>query len=876
MTSVDQPRRTLSGSDAIWASSAGVAALALFVATLQPDFGGPEDTPKFQFVGYVLGTPHPPGYPLYVLLSNLFVRVPIGTIAYRANLFSAVMAALACALAYLIARQAGSGRWPAFCAALALATGASFWQRAVVAEVYGLAAMMAALTMTLLLAWGARGGATRLMAAVAAFGLGLGNHLTLVGILPACLLYIVLRDRRVLTPRVTAAAAGVLLLAVSQYGFIIVRTHQGAPYLESNARSISDLVGVMTARRFAAKRFAFTPTVLLTDHLPALVKLMGRELGVSGVLLLAVGCVAAIRERNAIAAVVAGAGAGMFAMALNLEGDLKGFITPIMVFVWPFTALGLTAIAEQRGSWRIDRRIVAAIVIAAAAMMPLSNLSANYQASDRSGDKDAARFYQAVFAQLPDRAAFVVEDYASDMALHYYMLTGEAGPTRRIERIGLDALQVRSIASDRRVFAFARAATILQAQGLQFERWDLTGRPLDEWVSELPKDTLIVGATAYVAAPFDLSRIGHAKVRPTGRPRAFEAFALIAKRSASAWREDDDAATLVVEPAALASPLPAFAPPLVASADRRGARVELASETIARVDAGRVLGVFASDGALVRALELPAGGPLLVPFQEAVYELTGQNPCVNLATDAWADLAPVLSGGSWVATLPEVGSVTIETVFPDSRGVRADGRELLAGDVMRTIGPIRNPDGSELVVTELTRAGGLRPVFRLALDRRPASVRARLKPGVTRASVELCADRPVNSLFRDGANLAVVRPDFESESYFGAGWSGVERTASGRARYGSSGAVFLLPLEAAYSYRLSLDLATARPTTIDMSANDVAVGTCEVRDRVPCEFALPPASVREGLNVLKLSVRSSQGDGDILTFRGARISRRPI
>jgi hypothetical protein len=59
----------------------------------------------------------------------------------------------------------------------------------------------------------------------------------------------------------------------------------------------------MTARRFAAKRFAFTPTVLLTDHLPVLVKLVGRELGVSGVLLFAVGCIAAIRERNATAAV---------------------------------------------------------------------------------------------------------------------------------------------------------------------------------------------------------------------------------------------------------------------------------------------------------------------------------------------------------------------------------------------------------------------------------------------------------------------------------------------------------------------------------------------------------------------------------------------
>src|SRR5215218_7529329 len=114
--------------DAAAALTVGVVALTIFVLTLQPDFGGPEDTPKFQFLGYVLGTAHPPGYPLYVLLSHLFVKLPIGTIAYRANLFSAVMAALACGLSYLLARQIGATRWPAVCAALGLAAGTSFWR----------------------------------------------------------------------------------------------------------------------------------------------------------------------------------------------------------------------------------------------------------------------------------------------------------------------------------------------------------------------------------------------------------------------------------------------------------------------------------------------------------------------------------------------------------------------------------------------------------------------------------------------------------------------------------------------------------------------------------------------------------------------------
>ena len=135
--------------DVSLAAAVAGASLALYVATLQPDFGGPEDTPKFEFIGYVLGIPHPPGYPLYVLLSHAFVALPIGTIAYRANLFSALMAALACSLVYIIGRQLGACRWTSLCAALGLATGASFWRSAVFAEVYSLAAAMAALTIAL-------------------------------------------------------------------------------------------------------------------------------------------------------------------------------------------------------------------------------------------------------------------------------------------------------------------------------------------------------------------------------------------------------------------------------------------------------------------------------------------------------------------------------------------------------------------------------------------------------------------------------------------------------------------------------------------------------------------------------------------------------
>jgi len=86
--------------------------------TLQPDFGGPEDTSKFQFLGHVLGTARPTRFPLYVMLSHVFVQLPVGSIAYRANHFSAFMAAIACAMAYVVARQLGARRWYSACAAI--------------------------------------------------------------------------------------------------------------------------------------------------------------------------------------------------------------------------------------------------------------------------------------------------------------------------------------------------------------------------------------------------------------------------------------------------------------------------------------------------------------------------------------------------------------------------------------------------------------------------------------------------------------------------------------------------------------------------------------------------------------------------------------
>ena len=125
------------------------------------------------------------------------------------------------------------------------------------------------------------------------------SHLTIVGMAPAVAVYVIARGRRLLTIRTVAASVIVLFIGISQYYLIVVRTRQEAPYLETRASRVRDLVGVVTAERFAGQRFAFGPTVLITDHLPAVTSLIGRELGIAGSVMFLLGVAAGLRRRDA-------------------------------------------------------------------------------------------------------------------------------------------------------------------------------------------------------------------------------------------------------------------------------------------------------------------------------------------------------------------------------------------------------------------------------------------------------------------------------------------------------------------------------------------------------------------------------------------------
>jgi tetratricopeptide (TPR) repeat protein len=126
------------------------------------------DSGEFIATSYILGIPHSPGTPLYVLVGRVFTMLPLPmTIAQRVNFLSVVFAALAVLMAYLITaatirfmhpEPVGSAsrfiRYAApFVGAMYLTFSDTFWRDSTEAEVYALSAFVMGLCTWLALEW---------------------------------------------------------------------------------------------------------------------------------------------------------------------------------------------------------------------------------------------------------------------------------------------------------------------------------------------------------------------------------------------------------------------------------------------------------------------------------------------------------------------------------------------------------------------------------------------------------------------------------------------------------------------------------------------------------------------------------------------------
>jgi hypothetical protein len=438
--------------------AAAVSGLALlvYVLTLAPGLSfehNGTDGGDLVAAAWSLGVPHPSGYPTYTLLAWLFTRLPLGVVAYRANLLSAVCAAgaagLLCASARLLIPRrgtwsadagpasAGQGRrlWMllsaeagtlvAGAAAATFAFSSLLWSQAVIAEVYALLTLFAALLLWLLLRWRAGGADGLLWLAGLVFGLGLGNHLTLILGLPAFVLLLWPERRRWLRLPVLAPALFFFLAGLGVYAYLPLAARGEPPVNWGNPQTWDRFLWVVSARQY--QQFAFgLDLAAVPGRLGGWAWLLGDQFGWWGLALALAGSAWWWRRDRAFAlcSLAWMLLVGTYAFFYD-TGDSQAYLLPVLLLLATWWAEGVLGLLRIVAGWRPDRVRQA---LGLALLLPLLSLGLHWQAADPDDDWQIHTYIQQTLDGVEPGGLVVVRGDAPTFALWYGLYVEEKRP----------------------------------------------------------------------------------------------------------------------------------------------------------------------------------------------------------------------------------------------------------------------------------------------------------------------------------------------------------------------------------------------------------------------------------------------------------------
>ncbi|NCD22171.1 MAG: DUF2723 domain-containing protein [Spartobacteria bacterium] len=243
---------------------AGAITLAVYFFTLAPTLTL-EDSGELAVASDYLGVPHPPGYPIWTLVTWFFQWVFHWVTynghpnpAWSVGLSSAVAGAGACALLALLICRSGADLLRSIPALtdkigfrtesrLCLAAGISgglllafspvLWSQSVIVEVYSLNALFQMGVLLLIYMWMCRPKSDLLLYVAAfLFGLGLTNHQTLLFLGLALAVAVLMKDAGQFRDfAIAAALVGVVfIVAAKGYALFASEAQQAAPGFDSN------------------------------------------------------------------------------------------------------------------------------------------------------------------------------------------------------------------------------------------------------------------------------------------------------------------------------------------------------------------------------------------------------------------------------------------------------------------------------------------------------------------------------------------------------------------------------------------------------------------------------------------------------------------
>ncbi len=454
-----------------WAAAAvTLFAFGIYLRTMMPSTGF-WDTGEAQTVPHTLSIFHPTGFPTYAMVGWLWSQLPIGSVAWRMNLLSAVSVALAAGLVVLITGHLVEGQHRGRAAASAAIAGGAFafaaepWEIALRADVHALHVLIAALIIWLLFVWAAaeRAGARRagwwLAAAALAFGIGMGNH-PLTGLMAfgVAVWIVAVRPDMWRQWRLVLACGALLAVGLlATYAYIPIRAaiQPAPPLFYAHPDTFDRFRYLVFAEQFHNLFDDFNqPFSAIGAKWVKAESVLQLQYWGPGWLLVAWGAATlAVRRLGAflfLALIVAGN--VLYSMNFR-DGDIDRYYMTTVVATAPLLGVAVASVASavaragadisRRSASRIGRRraatLAGGVLLLLAAALPAASLVSLYRTRDQSQNYDADRWVASVYAALP-RNAVVMSwwSYSTPLWYHRWVLGERPDVTIIDERNILD------------------------------------------------------------------------------------------------------------------------------------------------------------------------------------------------------------------------------------------------------------------------------------------------------------------------------------------------------------------------------------------------------------------------------------------------------
>lgn len=243
------------------------------------------DCGEFIACSHILGVPHPPGTPFYILLGRLFdIFLPFKEVAKRVNFLSILSGALAAGFLYLIIirvlNRFKKNRHSELSVSHHLISmlssiGAGFcftvWNNSVESEVYSVSLLIITIGLWLILKWddnrGIKGNNNLLILLVYLMALSFGIHLLPLLLLPGALIFILMVDWKVFkSPKIISFAVVLLIIGVSTYLILLIRAHANPAINESNPTTWAKLWDVISRKQYGSDNIFVRHTALETGY----------------------------------------------------------------------------------------------------------------------------------------------------------------------------------------------------------------------------------------------------------------------------------------------------------------------------------------------------------------------------------------------------------------------------------------------------------------------------------------------------------------------------------------------------------------------------------------------------------------------------------